>query len=50
MIIGSLNIRGGYNKVKRKIISQMIKVGNAYIFLIQETKLNCVDSSLVSSF
>lgn len=28
----------------------MIKVGNAYIFLIQETKLNCVDSSLVSSF
>lgn len=47
MIIGSFNTRGGGNKLKKKRISQIIGKDKAYIFLIQESKLEVVDLSIV---
>lgn len=49
MIVGSLHIRGGGSKVKRKSISQIIAKGNIDIFLIQESKLALVDLVIASS-
>ncbi|XP_058783264.1 uncharacterized protein LOC131657935 [Vicia villosa] len=50
MIIGSLNIRGGMNGLKRRRISSLIKKGNADIFLIQETKITSMDDEMAKSF
>lgn len=50
MIIRSLNIKRGGSRYKRRIIGVKIVAGKAYIFLVQETKLNFIDSEVVSSF
>ncbi|XP_058765777.1 uncharacterized protein LOC131639291 [Vicia villosa] len=50
MIIGSLNIRGGGNALKRRRISNIIKKGEADIFLIQESKLTDLNEALARSF
>ncbi|XP_058741918.1 uncharacterized protein LOC131614336 [Vicia villosa] len=50
MIIGSLNIRGGMNVLKRRRISSLIKRGNANIFLLQETKIVSMDDVTAKSF
>lgn len=50
MIIGSMNIRGGDNTLKRKRINSLISMGNADVFLIQETKLSNFQEGLVKSF
>src|SRR4051812_1247954 len=50
MIVGSLNIRGGGNLIKRRRISSIIAKGKADIFMIQESKLEVVDSKIVKSF
>lgn len=50
MIIGSFNIRGGGSLIKRKRIGQIVKKGNADIFLIQESKVEVVDSGIINSF
>lgn len=39
MIIGTFNIRGGANTLKKRRISSLIKNGRADVFFIQETKL-----------
>ncbi|XP_058741529.1 uncharacterized protein LOC131613909 [Vicia villosa] len=39
MIIGSLNIRGGGNVLKRRRIKSLILKGNVDVFMIQETKI-----------
>ncbi|XP_058762006.1 uncharacterized protein LOC131635401 [Vicia villosa] len=49
MIIGSFNIRGGGNLIKRKRIAQIVKNGKEDIFLIQESKLETVDVGIVNS-
>ncbi|XP_058741467.1 uncharacterized protein LOC131613848 [Vicia villosa] len=49
MIVGSLNIRGGGSSFKRNCISKIIKSGNADIFLLQETKLEVIDSVIAGS-
>lgn len=38
MIMGSFNIRGGCSYVKRRRIHQIICIGKADVFLLQETK------------
>ncbi|XP_058762298.1 uncharacterized protein LOC131635678 [Vicia villosa] len=44
MIVGSFNIRGGGNALKRRRISNIIKKGEADIFLLQESKFtNCTE-------
>src|SRR4051812_18423957 len=50
MIIGSLNIRGGANALKRRRIGALIKKGNADVFLIQETKIVNMEGDLAKSF
>ncbi|XP_058733490.1 uncharacterized protein LOC131605112 [Vicia villosa] len=49
MIIGSFNIRGGGNLIKRKRIAQIVKNGKADFFLIQESKLESVEEGIVKS-
>lgn len=49
MIIGSLNIRGGGSLLKRNCINKIIKAGNADVFLLQETKLEVIESSIVGN-
>ncbi|XP_058780621.1 uncharacterized protein LOC131654295 [Vicia villosa] len=49
MIVESLNIRGGGSLVKRKSISNLISIGRADIFFIQESKLKEVDLKIVDS-
>ncbi|XP_058741336.1 uncharacterized protein LOC131613705 [Vicia villosa] len=50
MIIGSLNIRGGANALKRRRIKALIKKGKAVIFMIQETKISSLKDNLARSF
>lgn len=50
MIIGSMNIRGGANALKRRRINTMIKKGNAKIFMIQETKITSFKDDMAKSF
>ncbi|XP_058730971.1 uncharacterized protein LOC131602770 [Vicia villosa] len=50
MIIGSLNIRGGANALKRRPISALIEKGNADICLLQETKITNMNETLAKSF
>ncbi|XP_058776198.1 uncharacterized protein LOC131650510 [Vicia villosa] len=50
MIIGSLNIRGGVNALKRRRISSLIVKGKADIFLVQETKISSMNDVLAHSF
>ncbi|XP_058746530.1 uncharacterized protein LOC131619457 [Vicia villosa] len=49
-MVGSLNIRGGGSRIKRRGVSHIIKKGKADIFLIQETKLPLVSHSVAKSF
>lgn len=50
MIIRSLNIRGSGSKLKQNKISQVISMGNADLFLIQETKLEFINDRIAGSF
>ncbi|XP_058725573.1 uncharacterized protein LOC131596854 [Vicia villosa] len=50
MIIGSLNIRGGANALKRRRISSLINKGNTDIFLLQETKISNLNEDYANSF
>ncbi|XP_058778886.1 uncharacterized protein LOC131652909 [Vicia villosa] len=50
MIIGSLNIRGGANALKRRRISHLINKGSADIFLLQETKISNMVEDYANSF
>lgn len=49
MIIGSFNVRRGGNTLKIRRISDIIKKGEANIFLIQETKLTNLNELLAKS-
>ncbi|XP_058742118.1 uncharacterized protein LOC131614567 [Vicia villosa] len=49
MIIGSLNIRGGGNVLKRRLKSLMYK-GNADVFMFQETKISNLQDFVAKSF
>ncbi|XP_058787450.1 uncharacterized protein LOC131661827 [Vicia villosa] len=50
MIIGSLNIRGGGNALKRRRINSLIFKGNADVFMLQETKLVDIQDFVAKSF
>ncbi|XP_058742005.1 uncharacterized protein LOC131614439 [Vicia villosa] len=50
MIIGSMNIRGGGNSLKRRRVNTIIKKGKADIFLIQETKIKEFKDFFAKSF
>src|SRR3954471_10572923 len=50
MLVGTLNIRGGGNALKRKRISALISKCKADIFLIQETKLVNMHEWVAKSF
>lgn len=50
MIIGTLNIRGGGNKIKRKRIRNIIKKGQADMFLMQETKMEEISYLIANNF
>lgn len=50
MILGSFNIRGGANALKRRRISSIIIKGRADIFFIQETKVVNMCEKVASSF
>lgn len=50
MIIGSMNIRGVGNALKRIRISALIKKGNAEIFMIQEKKITSLKEEITKSF
>ncbi|XP_058755204.1 uncharacterized protein LOC131628395 [Vicia villosa] len=50
MIVGTMNIRGGGRRIKRRRVSHIIKRGMTDIFLIQETKLPLVSYSVAKSF
>ncbi|XP_058746651.1 uncharacterized protein LOC131619583 [Vicia villosa] len=49
MIIGSLNVRGCGNALKRRRITDIIKKGNADMFFIQESKLSNTEEFVVKS-
>ncbi|XP_058783302.1 uncharacterized protein LOC131657978 [Vicia villosa] len=50
MIIGSLNIRGGGNALKRRRISSLVIKSKDDIFFIQETKLTSMHDFMAKSF
>ncbi|XP_058756965.1 uncharacterized protein LOC131630196 [Vicia villosa] len=50
MIIGTLNIRGGGNALKRKRINSLISKSKADVFLIQETKIRELQDFVAKSF
>lgn len=50
MIIGTLNIRGGCSKIKRKRISRIIKKWQANIFMLLETKMVEILELIANSF
>ncbi|XP_058749290.1 uncharacterized protein LOC131622283 [Vicia villosa] len=49
MILGSLNVRGCGNALKRRRITDIIKKGNANMFFIQESKLSHTEEFVVKS-
>ncbi|XP_058741821.1 uncharacterized protein LOC131614218 [Vicia villosa] len=50
MIIGTLNIRGGGNALKRRRINSLILKSKADVFLIQETKIRELQDFVAKSF
>src|SRR3954470_15631087 len=50
MIIGTLNIRGGVNALKRRRVNSLINKGQADIFLLQETKISNMNEVWAKSF
>ncbi|XP_058746783.1 uncharacterized protein LOC131619733 [Vicia villosa] len=50
MILGTLNIRGGGSRIKRKRISGIINKRGADMFLIHETKMEDVPEAIAMSF
>lgn len=50
MIIGSLNIIGGGNALKRRRISALIRKSNAKVFMIQETKISNLHDFVAKKF
>lgn len=49
-IIGSLNIRGGVNTLKRRRISPLITKAKADIFLLHETKISSMEDDIALIF